>query len=79
MDNLMINPYICNMAKENIERLITEFKELNSKYTMTEIIESIINDDKLTNESKVKFISIKLQMDKANKEIIKLLKAELKK
>jgi hypothetical protein len=67
------------MAKENIERLITEFKELNSKYTMTEIIESIINDDKLTNESKVKFISIKLQMDKANKEIIKLLKAELKK
>ena len=79
MDNLVINDYICNMAKENIEHLITEFKELNSKYTMTEVIASIINDDKLTNESKVSFIKIKLQMDKANREIIKLLKAELKK
>ena len=79
MDNLMINPYICNMAKENIERLITEFNELNSKHTLTEVIKSIIDDDNLTNEGKVKFIRIKLQMDEADKEVIKLLKAELKK
>jgi len=75
----MINPYICNMAKENIERLITEFNELNSKHTLTEVIKSIIDDDNLTNEDKVKFIRIKLQMDEADKEVIKLLKAELKK
>jgi hypothetical protein len=36
-----------------------------------------LDDVSLSNEGKINFIKLKLQMDKANKEIIKLLEDEL--
>lgn len=63
--------------KENIKNLIKEFYELESKYNLEETIKSILDDVSLSDENKVNFIKIKLQMDMANREIIKLLKGEL--
>jgi hypothetical protein len=63
--------------KETIKSLIDEFYVLESKNTLEEIIQSILDDVGLSNEGKINFIKLKLQMDKANKEIIKLLEDEL--
>lgn len=63
-------------TKEEIERLIKEFHQIDSRYTLEEIITSIINDTNLTEENKLKFIKIKLEMDKANKQILELLTQE---
>jgi len=63
--------------KKTIKSLIDEFYVLESKNTLEEIIQSILDDVSLSNEGKINFIKFKLQMDKANKEIIKLLEDEL--
>ena len=66
------------MNKEVVEKLIKEFKDLDSKHTLEEIIQSIIDDDSLTDTGKLKFIRIKLEMNKANKGILEILETELK-
>lgn len=67
----------CMSKKKTIKSLIDEFYVLESKNTLEEIIQSILDDVSLSNEGKINFIKLKLQMDKANKEIIKLLEDEL--
>ena len=66
------------MSKEVLEKLIKEVKDLDSKHTLEEIIQSIIDDDSLTDTGKLKFIRIKLEMNKANKGILEILETELK-
>ena len=66
------------MNKEVLEKLIKEVKDLDSKHTLEEIIQSIIDDDSLTDTGKLKFIRIKLEMNKANKGILEILETELK-
>ena len=67
------------MNKEVVEKLIKEFKDLDSKHTLEEIIQSIIDDDSLTDIGKLKFIRIKLEMNKANKRVLEILETELEK
>jgi hypothetical protein len=67
------------MNNEDLEKLIKEFEDLDSKQTLEEIIQSIIDDDKLTDTGKLKFIRIRLEMDKANKKILEILETELNK
>lgn len=67
------------MGKEEIENLINEFYELNSKYTLVEIIQSILDEKNINDAGKLRLIRIKLEMEKADKEIIKILKQELNK
>lgn len=66
------------MSKEVVEKLIKEFKDLDSKHTLEEIIQSIIDDDSLTDTVKLKFIRIKLEMNKANKGVLEILETALK-
>ena len=66
------------MSKEVVEKLIKEFKDLGSKHTLEETIQSIIDDDKLTDTLKLKFIRIILEMNEANKGILEILEIELK-
>ena len=65
------------MNKEVVEKLIKEFKDLDSKHTLEEIIQSIIDDDSLTDIGKLKFIRIKLEMNKSNKRVLEILETEL--
>jgi hypothetical protein len=67
------------MNKEVLEKLIEEFNDLDSKHTLEEIIQSIIDDDSLNDTGKLKFIRIKLEMNKANKGVLEILETELKK
>ncbi len=67
------------MNKEVLEKLIKEFKDLDSKHTLEEIIQSIIDDNRLTDTGKLKFIRIKLEMSKANKGVLEILETEFKK
>jgi hypothetical protein len=67
------------MGKEVLEKLIEEFNDLDSKHTLEEIIQSIIDDDSLNDTGKLKFIRIKLEMNKANKGVLEILETELKK
>jgi len=67
------------MSKEVLEKLIKEFKDLDSKHTLEEIIQSIIDDDSLTDTGKLKFIRIRLEMNKANKGLLEILETEHKK
>jgi hypothetical protein len=67
------------MSKEVLEKLIEEFNDLDSKHTLEEIIQSIIDDDSLNDTGKLKFIRIKLEMNKANKGVLEILETELKK
>jgi len=67
------------MSKEVLEKLIEEFNDLDSKHTLEEIIQFIIDDDSLTDTGKLKFIRIKLEMNKANKGVLEILETELKK
>ena len=67
------------MSKEVLEKLIEEFNDLDSKHTLEEIIQSIIDDDSLNDTRKLKFIRIKLEMNKANKGVLEILETELKK
>ena len=67
------------MNKEVLEKLIKEFKDLDSKHTLEEIIQSIIDDDSLTDTGKLKFIRIRLEMNKANKGLLEILETEHKK
>jgi hypothetical protein len=67
------------MSKEVLEKLIKESKDLDSKYSLEEIIQSILDDNTLTDSGKLKFIRIKLEMNKASKEFLEILETELKK
>ena len=67
------------MNKEVLEKLIEEFNDLDSKHILEEIIQSIIDDDSLTDTGKLKFIRLKLEMNKANKGVLEILETELKK
>lgn len=67
------------MNKENVEKLIKEFEDLDSKHTLEEIIQSILDDNKLTDAGKLKFIRINLEMNKANKGVLEILETERKK
>ena len=67
------------MNKLDLEKLIKEFEDLDSKQTLEEAIQSIIDDDRLTDTGKLKFIRIKLEMNKANKGVLEILKTEIKK
>jgi heme oxygenase len=67
------------MRKENVEKLIKEFEDLDSKHTLEETIQSILDDTKLTDAGKLKFIRIILEMNKANEGILEILETELKK
>ena len=67
------------MNKEDLEKLIKDFQYLNSKYTLEEIIQSILDDKTMTNEGKLRFIQLKLEMSKADRGIIEILETELKK
>jgi hypothetical protein len=66
------------MNNEDLEKLIKEFEDLDSKHKLEETIQSIIDDDKLTDEGKLKFIRLKLEMNKANKGVVEILKTEIK-
>jgi hypothetical protein len=66
------------MNNEDLEKLIKEFEDLYSKHKLEETIQSIIDDDKLTDEGKLKFIRLKLEMNKANKGVVEILKTEIK-
>lgn len=65
------------MRKNDIQKLINEFHELNSQYTLEEIIQSILDEDSFSNDVKINFIKIKLQMNKANRNVLKILEEEL--
>ena len=67
------------MNKEDLEKLIKEFEDLDSKHTLEEIIQSIIDDDRLTDTGKLKLIRVTLEMNKANKGVLEILETELKK
>ena len=67
------------MNNKDLEKLIKEFEDLDSKHTLEESIQSIIDDDKLTDTGKLKFIRIKLEMNKADKGVLEILETELKK
>ena len=67
------------MNNEDLEKLIKEFEDLDSKHTLEESIQSIIDDDKLTDTGKLKFIRLKLGMNKANKEMLEILKTKNRK
>ena len=62
------------MNNEDLEKLIKEFEDLDSKQTLEEVIQSIIDDDKLTDTGKLKFIRVTLEMNKANKGVLEILK-----
>lgn len=65
------------MRKNDIQKLINEFHEMNSQYPLEEIIQSILDEDTFSNDTKINFIKLRLQMCKADKEIIKILEEEL--
>ena len=67
------------MNEEDLEKLIKEFEDLDSKHTLEEIIQSIIDDDRLTDTGKLKLIRVTLEMNKANKGVLEILETELKK
>ena len=67
------------MNNEDLEKLIKEFEDLDSKQTLEEVIQSIIDDDKLNDTGKLKFIRVTLEMNKANKGVLEILKTEIKK
>ena len=71
-----LEDWVVNKNKDKVKKLIEEFHQIDSRYTLEEIITSIIYDTNLTDENKIKFIRIKLEMDKANKEILELLTQE---
>jgi hypothetical protein len=67
------------MNNEDLEKLIKEFEDLDSKHTLEESIQSIIDDDKLTDTGKLYYIRLRLEMNKANKEMLEILKTENRK
>ena len=67
------------MNNEDLEKLIKEFEDLDSKHTLEESIQSIIDDDKLTDTGKLYYIRLRLEMNKANKEMLEILKTKNRK
>jgi hypothetical protein len=67
------------MNNKDLEKLIKEFEDLDSKHTLEESIQSIIDDDKLTDTGKLYYIRLRLGMNKANKEMLEILKTKNRK
>ena len=55
--------------------LLNEYKAINKEHPLADTIQSILDMSSLTNEGKLKFIQITLQMRTASDKVAELLRA----
>ena len=63
------------LQRKTKKALLNEYKAINKEHPLADTIQSILDMSSLTNEGKLKFIQITLQMRTASDKIAELLRA----